>query len=44
LSQANWIKESQHPAAFDVASLALLRLENHADPEPLNPLYLHAAV
>ncbi len=44
LSQANWIKESQHPTAFDVASLALLRLENHTDPEPLNPLYLHAAV
>lgn len=41
---ANWIKESQHPTAIDVAVLARIRQEHHVDPEPLTPLYLHAAV
>ena len=44
LAAAIWIKESQYPDAMDVAGLAALRHEQHATPEPLTPLYLHAAV
>lgn len=41
---ASWVAESQHPTALDIARLALFRREHNATPEPLTPLYLHAAV
>jgi tRNA threonylcarbamoyladenosine biosynthesis protein TsaB len=44
LAEANWIKESQHPTAMDVAALVLLRHEHHAATESRAPLYLHAPV
>lgn len=42
--KATWLPESRHPTAADVARLALLRISQSSPPEPLTPLYLHAAV